>query len=314
MAAIHEAINKAMAQIAQTGIAKTSKASISGSTVWFRGIEAAMPFLEKSDAASIVVIGSVAAVEEFMMPQTYNAIKAAVIVHSQQLALALGGGGARGLAHVLMLEALDEMGIKPVAIAGTSIGAVVGAIAAWVIRVGVAVPRPERGSTTRIDAFALNEPWKRLVRDAQQAEQNFQRALHGTPQGPLRDRLGEIRAHLNEGVAEVWEIAKSGNAVGMGRAQINRPAVEGELAETRRLRAAADSPSLAATEEALLMQLATADRMEATLTESESRLRLLNAGWTRRSPGPSSCRSARPTPLPQARCAPTWRASRSIWG
>ncbi|MFZ1449280.1 MAG: hypothetical protein WAT13_10370, partial [Candidatus Microthrix parvicella] len=98
-----------------------------------------------------------------------------------------------------------------------------------------------------------------------------------TPQGPLRDRLGEIRAHLNEGVAEVWEIAKSGNAVGMGRAQINRPAVEGELAETRRLRAAADSPSLAATEEALLMQLATADRMEATLTESESRLRLLNA-------------------------------------
>lgn len=98
------------------------------------------------------------------------------------------------------------------------IGAVVGAIAAWVIRVGVAVPRPERGSTTRIDAFALNEPWKRLVRDAQQAEQNFQRALHGTPQGPLRDRLGEIRAHLNEGVAEVWEIAKSGNAVGMGRA------------------------------------------------------------------------------------------------
>lgn len=42
MAAIHEAINKAMAQIAQTGIAKTSKASMGGSTVWFRGIEAAM--------------------------------------------------------------------------------------------------------------------------------------------------------------------------------------------------------------------------------------------------------------------------------
>ena len=42
-------------------------------------------------------------------------------------ALALGGGGARGLAHIAVLEALDEMGVKPAAIAGTSIGALIGA-------------------------------------------------------------------------------------------------------------------------------------------------------------------------------------------
>jgi NTE family protein len=42
-------------------------------------------------------------------------------------ALALGGGGARGLAHIAVIEALDDMGVKPVAIAGTSIGALVGA-------------------------------------------------------------------------------------------------------------------------------------------------------------------------------------------
>jgi NTE family protein len=42
-------------------------------------------------------------------------------------ALALGGGGARGLAHIAVIEALDEMGVKPSAIAGTSIGALVGA-------------------------------------------------------------------------------------------------------------------------------------------------------------------------------------------
>ncbi len=42
-------------------------------------------------------------------------------------ALALGGGGARGLAHIAVLEALDEMGAKPLVIAGTSIGALVGA-------------------------------------------------------------------------------------------------------------------------------------------------------------------------------------------
>jgi NTE family protein len=46
---------------------------------------------------------------------------------SRSFALALGGGGARGLAHIAVLEALDEMGQKPVAIAGTSIGALIGA-------------------------------------------------------------------------------------------------------------------------------------------------------------------------------------------
>jgi NTE family protein len=46
---------------------------------------------------------------------------------SKSFALALGGGGARGLAHVAVFEALDEIGKKPVAIAGTSIGSLVGA-------------------------------------------------------------------------------------------------------------------------------------------------------------------------------------------
>jgi NTE family protein len=44
------------------------------------------------------------------------------------LGLALGGGGARGLAHALVLEALDEMGCRPGIIAGTSIGAIMGAL------------------------------------------------------------------------------------------------------------------------------------------------------------------------------------------
>ncbi len=44
-----------------------------------------------------------------------------------RIGLALGGGGARGIAHIAILEAFDELGIKPAMIAGTSIGALVGA-------------------------------------------------------------------------------------------------------------------------------------------------------------------------------------------
>jgi NTE family protein len=42
-------------------------------------------------------------------------------------AVAFGGGGARGLAHIHVIEVLDELGIKPVAISGSSIGAIMGA-------------------------------------------------------------------------------------------------------------------------------------------------------------------------------------------
>jgi NTE family protein len=46
---------------------------------------------------------------------------------SPTFAVAFGGGGARGLAHIHVVEALDELGIRPVAISGSSIGAIMGA-------------------------------------------------------------------------------------------------------------------------------------------------------------------------------------------
>jgi len=48
-------------------------------------------------------------------------------VGSKSIGIAFGAGGARGIAHLLMIEALDELGVKPSIISGSSIGAVVGA-------------------------------------------------------------------------------------------------------------------------------------------------------------------------------------------
>jgi NTE family protein len=42
--------------------------------------------------------------------------------------LALGGGGAKGLAHIPMLETLDARGVVPHVVAGCSIGAIIGAL------------------------------------------------------------------------------------------------------------------------------------------------------------------------------------------
>ncbi len=45
---------------------------------------------------------------------------------SKSLGLALGSGGARGIAHIGFLQALEENGIKPQYISGCSMGAIVG--------------------------------------------------------------------------------------------------------------------------------------------------------------------------------------------
>ncbi|TVP83715.1 MAG: patatin-like phospholipase family protein [Thioalkalivibrio sp.] len=45
-----------------------------------------------------------------------------------RIGLALGSGGARGLAHVQVFEVLDALGLRPHRISGASIGAVMGAL------------------------------------------------------------------------------------------------------------------------------------------------------------------------------------------
>lgn len=45
----------------------------------------------------------------------------------KKIGIAFGSGGARGIAHILMIEALDELGIKPSVISGSSIGAIIAA-------------------------------------------------------------------------------------------------------------------------------------------------------------------------------------------
>jgi NTE family protein len=89
--------------------------------------------------------------------------KSTLPVARPTIALALGGGGARGLAHLLMLEVLDELGLKPKIIAGTSIGAVFGAayasgLSAKLIRAHVEEALSQRFDIMRQLLSARSEP------------------------------------------------------------------------------------------------------------------------------------------------------------
>jgi len=69
----------------------------------------------------------------------------------KKVGLALGGGAARGLAHVGVLEVLEREGVPVDMIAGTSAGAAVGALYA------------QGKSASRIKELALDTGWRRLV-------------------------------------------------------------------------------------------------------------------------------------------------------
>lgn len=67
------------------------------------------------------------------------------------LVLALGAGGARGLAHIGVLEVLAEHGLQVKAIAGSSIGAQIGALYA------------SHEDVTRLSEAALGVDWKQTL-------------------------------------------------------------------------------------------------------------------------------------------------------
>ena len=48
-------------------------------------------------------------------------------LHSKRVGLALSGGAVRGLAHIGVIKALDQAGIKPAVVTGTSVGSIIGA-------------------------------------------------------------------------------------------------------------------------------------------------------------------------------------------
>lgn len=61
----------------------------------YRGVEAAMPYLERSKVGSIVAVSSTSALEDFFGPQAYNAMKAAVINYAAALSQSLASKGIR---------------------------------------------------------------------------------------------------------------------------------------------------------------------------------------------------------------------------
>ncbi|MBU0687130.1 MAG: patatin-like phospholipase family protein [Candidatus Margulisbacteria bacterium] len=77
--------------------------------------------------------------------------KVALILHKKKVGLALGGGAARGLCHIGVIKVLEKHKVPIDFIAGTSMGALIGAVYA----AGISVEEMER--------LAANTGWGKLL-------------------------------------------------------------------------------------------------------------------------------------------------------
>ena len=139
---------------------------------------------------------------------------------SRRIGLALGSGSARGWAHVGVIRALEEAGIRPDLVCGTSVGSLVGA--AYVA-----------GELDRFERWVLGMRMKDVVRfmdlslsggvlKGERVMDFFQRNFVDRSIEALPMPFGAVATSLQTG-AEVW--LREGSTVDAVRASIALPAL-----------------------------------------------------------------------------------------
>jgi hypothetical protein len=170
--------------------------------------------------------------------------------------------------------------------------------AAYGVRVAFGLPRKPRAE--RIELAGLPEPWRHFVREALDAQSRYRRAVATAAEGPLRDRLHEIGARIEEGVRECYRIARRGAALEGGLSAVDAASAERQLvgliqslpekmqpelwgaqAAGEGIAAAAEGAGVDAnhvqTMEALEAQVASARRLGVVAQDARDRLSLLDA-------------------------------------
>jgi NTE family protein len=132
--------------------------------------------------------------------------------HKIKIALALGGGAARGFAHIGVIKALEAQGIYPEIVVGTSAGSVVGALYAAGNN-GFALQRTalEMDEATISDwALPLFGKVSGVLKG--EALQNYvNKAVRNVPMEKLKLHFGAVATDLNSGVPSVFQPVRIGS-------------------------------------------------------------------------------------------------------
>lgn len=127
-----------------------------------------------------------------------------------EIGIALGGGGSRGFAHLGILKALEEKGIRPEVVAGTSAGAIVGALFAW--GYGADDIRQIMHDNKLTDFAKLAAPWKGLL-SLDHLEERLESLLEGATFALLKLPFYAAATNLLTGEVEYLHSGKVSRAV-----------------------------------------------------------------------------------------------------
>ncbi|PYP41731.1 MAG: hypothetical protein DMD43_05485 [Gemmatimonadetes bacterium] len=126
-----------------------------------------------------------------------------------QFNLVLGGGGLKGLAHIGVLDALEERGLVPSGIVGCSMGALIAA--AWATGMSLTEMEDRALAVTRKDVFRiahLDMAMKRMLSPAIYRREPLDNLISGIVGNPIfRDlprRLVVNTVDLNTGQQVLW--------------------------------------------------------------------------------------------------------------
>ncbi|MFV0524406.1 MAG: hypothetical protein ACK5RL_07915 [Acidimicrobiales bacterium] len=172
----------------------------------------------------------------------------------------LGAGAAAAVAIVAGL---------PFAAAGAAAAAV------WGARVLMAVPSNPKQEP--IDLSGLAGPWRFAVERAMAAQSRFEQVVVRATPGPVSDRLGAMRARIDDCVHQSYALAERGQAIATARAGIDADRLDRDIAA---ISAGGEPPDGSSQDQALAAlraQRAAAQRLDDTITTVTDQLTVLDA-------------------------------------
>lgn len=149
----------------------------------------------------------------------YMPVTSSKSAHHPKIALVLGSGGARGYAHIGVIEVLEQHGIQPDFIVGTSAGSVVGAIYA------------SGKNAQQLKQIALNMKVSDVREitfdrkgffDGQKVENFVNQQVDDTPLEKLKIPMYVVATELKNGKKTIFNYGNTGQAV---RASISIPSM-----------------------------------------------------------------------------------------
>ena len=138
-----------------------------------------------------------------------------------KIGLALGGGGARGIAHLGVWQRLQELGIPIHCIAGTSIGAIAGAIIA-AGRVDEALAWCEMSSWKKLPQLLFDFPTMKALIAGRSVEKKLRQIIATEGFADLAVPFAAVATDLNTGEAVVMQ---DGDLISAVRASMSIPGV-----------------------------------------------------------------------------------------